>query len=111
MYDTQGCWTSLLNSNKFHWIFTGFFHSDKNPLVFSIWKNPLDYWITGFTHLDYYSISYTVCGYNIYQHEVDTIAVLNKSKAFQHFNFVSTAGGAFLEYLEGKEIPGITALI
>ena len=41
----------------------------------------------------------------------DTIAVLNKTKTFEHFNFVSTAGGAFLEYLEGKEIPGIRALI
>ena len=41
----------------------------------------------------------------------DTIAVLNKTKTFEHFNFVSTAGGAFLEYLEGKEIPGIKALI
>ena len=40
----------------------------------------------------------------------DTIAVLNKINALKHFNFVSTAGGAFLEYLEGKEIPGIRAL-
>ena len=40
----------------------------------------------------------------------DTIAVLNKINAFDKFNFVSTAGGAFLEYLEGKEIPGIRAL-
>ncbi len=40
----------------------------------------------------------------------DTIAVLNKVNAFEKFNFVSTAGGAFLEYLEGKEIPGIRAL-
>jgi phosphoglycerate kinase len=40
----------------------------------------------------------------------DTIAVLNGANAFDQFNFISTAGGAFLEYLEGKEIPGITAL-
>ena len=40
----------------------------------------------------------------------DTIAVLNKANALEHFNFVSTAGGAFLEYLEGKKIPGIRAL-
>ena len=40
----------------------------------------------------------------------DTIAVLNKINALKNFNFVSTAGGAFLEYLEGKELPGIKAL-
>ena len=40
----------------------------------------------------------------------DTVALLNSLKATSHFNFVSTAGGAFLEYLEGKELPGISAL-
>ena len=40
----------------------------------------------------------------------DTIAVLNQIGAIEKFNFVSTAGGAFLEYLEGKDLPGITAL-
>jgi len=40
----------------------------------------------------------------------DTVAVINKIKAIKEFNFVSTAGGAFLEYLEGKELPGIKAL-
>ena len=40
----------------------------------------------------------------------DTIAVLNQIKVIDNFNFVSTAGGAFLEYLEGKELPGISAL-
>jgi phosphoglycerate kinase len=40
----------------------------------------------------------------------DTVALLNSVRATSHFNFVSTAGGAFLEYLEGKELPGIKAL-
>ena len=40
----------------------------------------------------------------------DTVAVLNKINVVNNFNFVSTAGGAFLEYLEGKELPGIKAL-
>ena len=40
----------------------------------------------------------------------DTIAVLNQLNVLNSFNFVSTAGGAFLEYLEGKDLPGIKAL-
>ena len=40
----------------------------------------------------------------------DTIAVINKTHNLKNFNFVSTAGGAFLEYLEGKQLPGIKAL-
>jgi len=40
----------------------------------------------------------------------DTVALLNNLNAFNNFDFVSTAGGAFLEYLEGKELPGIKAL-
>ena len=40
----------------------------------------------------------------------DTVSLLNNLKAVNDFNFVSTAGGAFLEYLEGKNLPGITAL-
>ncbi|MBD1142831.1 phosphoglycerate kinase [Pelagibacterales bacterium SAG-MED35] len=40
----------------------------------------------------------------------DTVSLLNSIKAVDSFNFVSTAGGAFLEYLEGKKLPGITAL-
>ena len=40
----------------------------------------------------------------------DTVSVINKLKLFNDFNFVSTAGGAFLEYLEGKDLPGIKSL-
>ena len=40
----------------------------------------------------------------------DTIALINQINAIKNFNFISTAGGAFLEYLEGKELPGIKAL-
>ena len=40
----------------------------------------------------------------------DTVSLINSLNATKDFNFVSTAGGAFLEYLEGKELPGIKAL-
>ncbi|MDA8809780.1 phosphoglycerate kinase [Candidatus Pelagibacter bacterium] len=40
----------------------------------------------------------------------DTVSLLNSIDAVKDFNFVSTAGGAFLEYLEGKQLPGIKAL-
>ncbi len=40
----------------------------------------------------------------------DTVALINSLNIKNKFNFVSTAGGAFLEYLEGKVLPGIKAL-
>jgi len=41
----------------------------------------------------------------------DTVAALNKAGAAGDFSFISTAGGAFLEWMEGKELPGVAALM
>ena len=40
----------------------------------------------------------------------DTLAAINKSYNKLSFSHLSTAGGAFLEYLEGKDLPGISVL-
>jgi len=40
----------------------------------------------------------------------DTISALDNAGAAQGFSYISTAGGAFLEWLEGRDLPGITAL-
>lgn len=41
----------------------------------------------------------------------DTVAALNKAGVAQDFTFISTAGGAFLEWMEGKVLPGVAALM
>ncbi|WP_404862796.1 phosphoglycerate kinase [Georhizobium sp. MAB10] len=40
----------------------------------------------------------------------DTVAALNQADATADFTYVSTAGGAFLEWMEGKDLPGVSAL-
>jgi phosphoglycerate kinase len=40
----------------------------------------------------------------------DTVAALNQAGGAVDFTFVSTAGGAFLEWMEGRELPGVAAL-
>jgi len=40
----------------------------------------------------------------------DTVAALAKAGVLERFSYVSTAGGAFLEWLEGKPLPGVRAL-
>ena len=81
-----------------------------------LWNGPAGY----FENPDYASGSYEIAKSivkNFKSNSIysvagggDTIAVINKINAINDFNFVSTAGGAFLEYLEGKILPGISAL-
>ncbi len=40
----------------------------------------------------------------------DTLAALKTAKSLNGFSYVSTAGGAFLEWLEGRELPGVVVL-
>ncbi len=40
----------------------------------------------------------------------DTVAALNRAGAADRFTYISTAGGAFLEWMEGKTLPGVAAL-
>lgn len=40
----------------------------------------------------------------------DTVAALNQAGVAEDFSYISTAGGAFLEWMEGKTLPGVAAL-
>jgi phospho-2-dehydro-3-deoxyheptonate aldolase len=41
----------------------------------------------------------------------DTVAALNQAGVVGDFTYISTAGGAFLEWMEGKTLPGVAALL
>ena len=41
----------------------------------------------------------------------DTVAALNQAGVADDFTFISTAGGAFLEWMEGKDLPGVSVLM
>jgi len=41
----------------------------------------------------------------------DTVAALSAAGLTEELSYVSTAGGAFLEWLEGRELPGVAALV
>ena len=81
-----------------------------------LWNGPAGY----FENLNFANGSYEIARAIIYKNKNksiysvvgggDTIAVINKINGIKNFDFISTAGGAFLEYLEGKELPGIKAL-
>ena len=81
-----------------------------------LWNGPAGY----FENSSFANGSYEIAKAIINKHENksiysvvgggDTIAVINQINGIKNFDFVSTAGGAFLEYLEGKELPGIKAL-
>ena len=40
----------------------------------------------------------------------DTVAALNRAGVAGDFSYISTAGGAFLEWMEGRTLPGVAAL-
>ena len=41
----------------------------------------------------------------------DTVSAINRAGRAEDFTYISTAGGAFLEWMEGKDLPGVSALI
>jgi phosphoglycerate kinase len=77
-----------------------------------IWNGPL-----GYFEKDEYAFGTTAIARKIASLQAltiagggDTIAALRKAGVITAFSYVSTAGGAFLEYLEGKTLPGLKAL-
>jgi phosphoglycerate kinase len=81
-----------------------------------LWNGP-----AGYFEIDEFSIGTSKIAKKIYENTKkksltsvagggDTVAAINKFNCFNGFTYISTAGGAFLELLEGKILPGIKAL-
>ncbi len=79
-----------------------------------LWNGPAGYFENSNFANGSYEIAKSIINKNKSIYSVvgggDTIAFINQINDIKNFDFVSTAGGAFLEYLEGKELPGIKAL-
>ncbi|MFN7038538.1 MAG: phosphoglycerate kinase [Alphaproteobacteria bacterium] len=81
-----------------------------------VWNGPLGAFEFKPFDLGTYNIALTVSSLTIQGKLVsvagggDIVSALNSSRLIDNFTYISTAGGAFLEWLEGKELPGIAAL-
>lgn len=76
-----------------------------------VWNGPMGYVEGGFRE-GTFRIAKAIINSNAYKIAGggDTVSFLNKNKLFDKFDFVSMGGGAMLEFLSGKSLPGIVAL-
>jgi phosphoglycerate kinase len=81
-----------------------------------LWNGPAGYFENENFANGTRSIATTISKYTIERSLIsvlgggDTLSAINKSKNELSFSHLSTAGGAFLEYLEGKDLPGLSVL-
>ena len=81
-----------------------------------LWNGPAGYFENESFMVGTLSIANAISKYTIEKSLIsilgggDTLAAINKSKNKLSFTHLSTAGGAFLEYLEGKDLPGLCVL-
>lgn len=87
----------------------------KSPMGTLIWNGPLGFieepaFSKGSAALAHMAVQLTTKGTITLAGGGETVAVLKAANALDQLTFVSTAGGAFLEWLEGKPLPGVIAL-
>ena len=81
-----------------------------------LWNGPAGYFENENFMSGTMSIAETICKNTVEKSLIsilgggDTLAAINTSKNKLSFTHLSTAGGAFLEYLEGKDLPGLSVL-